>query len=53
MFLFEIKVFAPFFELKKISFDYSYCFAVNCVERSEGGLALLWKREVDIEILKI
>lgn len=51
VFIFQIKVLASFFELRKFSFGYSYCFAVNFVGRS-GGLAQLWKKEVDIEILK-
>lgn len=51
VFLSETKVLATFFDLQKFKFGSPNCFDVSYVEQS-GGIALLWKREVEMEILK-
>lgn len=52
MFLFETKVLASFFYFKKFSFGFSCCFDVSCVGKTGGVLTLLWKKEINFEILQ-
>lgn len=45
----EMKVKTSFFTFKKFIFDYSNCLGVGCEGRS-GGLAILWKEDLDFKI---
>lgn len=50
IFLQETKVLASFFEFQKFYFGFSHCLVIDRVGQG-GGLILIWKREVDLEIL--
>lgn len=49
-FLQEIKVLASFFDPKRLFVDFSCCLVVDYKGRS-GGLAVLWTKEMDFEVL--
>lgn len=49
-FLQETKVRASFFDSRKFSFEFSSCLVVDCDGQS-GGLAILWKKEIQFGVL--
>lgn len=50
VFLQETKVRAPYFSFRKLNLGFRNGFVVNCVGKS-GGLVLLWKEDLNFEIL--
>lgn len=51
VFLQEIKVYASYFDTRKFSFGFTHCLAVDRF-RLDEGLVLLWKQEIELEIIQ-